>query len=226
MAAADAAFIQLDRRGQIDADPIGVDMPQGSRFNDAACDPHGRFLAGTTSGPSRPGTGVLWSLSPSGQVHTLLEGLVESNGLAWSQDGAVLYFVDSGEPAIRRYSYETETGSLGQRLTDLAVIADGDGVPDGLVVDAHGAVWVALWGGGAVRRYAPDGELLTHVTVPVSQPTCPGFVGPERRHLVVTSGWEGLTPESRDREPWAGHLLTAPVPAVGRPSHPFAGGAR
>lgn len=224
--AADSAFLQLDGQGRPDTDPVGVDMPPAARFNDAACDPSGRLLAGTTSSPDGPGNGVLWSFSPSGQVRTLLEGLVESNGLAWSSDGAILYYVDSGEPFIRRYSYDVETGSLGQRLPDLAVIDDGDGVPDGLVVDADGAIWVALWGGAAVRRYAPNGELQIHLGMPVSQPTCPGFVGPGLRRLVITTGWEGLTPSQRHQEPWAGHVLTAPVPAAGRPSHLFAGGAR
>lgn len=224
--AADSAFLRLDPQGRPDADPIPVDLPAGSRFNDAACDPAGRLLAGTTSSTDQPGTGVLWSLSPSGRIRTLLEGVVESNGLDWSPDGDTLYYVDSGEPVVRRYSYDTETGSLGQRLTDLAVVGDGVGIPDGLVVDADGAVWVALWTGAALRRYAPDGELLVHLDTPVSRPTCPGFAGPGLRQLVLTTAWEGLNADQREREPWAGHLLVAPAPAAGRPPHRFGGSPR
>src|SRR5207237_6497386 len=109
----------------------------------------------------------------------------------------------------------------GPRLTDLAVIEQGDGVPDGLVVDSDGAVWVALWQGGALRRYGPDGARLSHVDVPVAQPTCPGFAGPALDLLVVTTAWEGLTTGERELQPKAGSLLAAVPGPTGRPPHRF-----
>jgi len=226
IAAADSAFLRLDASGRPDGDPFPVDLPAGASFNDGACDPAGRFLAGTTSAADRPGNGVLWSLDPSGSITTLLEGIVESNGLGWSLDGSVLYYVDSGEPVVRRYSYDCADGSLGPRLADLAVVQDGGGVPDGLVVDADGAVWVALWEGGAVRQYAADGTLLAHLHVPVSLPTCPGFAGADLDQLVVTSAWQGLAPAVRADQPWAGHLLVAPVSVRGLLPHRFGAGPR
>jgi sugar lactone lactonase YvrE len=156
----------------------------------------------------------------------VLEGVTESNGLGWSLDGSVAYYVDSGEPVVRRYAYDQAVGTFGQRLADLAVLTEGEGVPDGLVVDAAGAVWVALWEGGAVRQYAPDGELLRHLPTPVSRPTCPGFAGPGLDVLVVTSAWEGMGQAERHAELWAGHLLTAPVGAVGCLPHRYGGGPR
>jgi L-arabinonolactonase len=80
-------------------------------------------------------------------------------------------------------------------------------VPDGLVVDAEDCVWVAMWGGGEVRRYAPDGELLTVLPVPVSQPTCPAFGGADLDELYLTSGWQDMTASQRAAEPLAGHVL-------------------
>ncbi len=41
------------------------------------------------------------------------------------------------------------------RRRPFVAIDPDDGMPDGLTVDAEGGVWVALWGGGAVRRYSP-----------------------------------------------------------------------
>jgi YgiT-type zinc finger domain-containing protein len=76
------------------------------------------------------------------------------------------------------------------------------GVGDGLCVDDEGCVWVAMWGGAQVRRYGPDGRLLT--IVPVA--CC--FAGPDRTTLVVMSAREGLS-----RRP-TGHPLPA---APGRP---------
>lgn len=223
IAAADDTFLLLDERGALESDPVSVYMHAGARFNDAACDPGGRFLAGTTSSHNDVADGVLWSLAPSLEVKVVLGNLSESNGLDWSQDAQTMYFVDSGEPVIRRYRYDTDSGVVGPRCEDLAVFDAGQGVPDGLVVDADGAIWVALWGGGALRRYAPDGELLLHLEVPVSHPTCPSFAGPGLRSLVVTSGWEGMDPCERLAEPWAGHLLVNDIPSRGRlPTH-FAG---
>lgn len=221
VAAADSAFLLLDAHGRPDADPVEVALPEGQRFNDAACDPAGRLLAGTTSVSGSPGGGVLWSLAPDRRYTTLLEGVTESNGLDWSGDATVLYYVDSGEPVVRRYAYDVADGRLGHRLADLAVLDPGEGVPDGLVVDSDGAVWVALWQGGALRRYAPDGALLARADLPVAQPTCPCFAGPALDLLVVTTAWEGLSPEQRDVQPLAGSLLGAVPGPTGRPPHRF-----
>lgn len=227
VAAVDSAFVLLDRSGRPDADPVPVAMPLGARFNDGACDPAGRFLAGTIASAEGSRDGVLWSLAPTGEVSVALEEISESNGLDWSPDGGVLYYVDSGETTIRRYRYAADCGEIRERLADLDDVAGtGSGVPDGLVVDGEGAIWVALWGGGAVRRYAPDGALLLHIDMPVQKPTCPAFAGPDLDLLVVASGWEGLSQGERAAQPWAGHVLAAPVGVSGRLPHRYSGTAR
>jgi sugar lactone lactonase YvrE len=92
---------------------------------------------------------------------------------------------------------------------DLIRFAPGDGLADGLVVDADGCLWIAMWDGGCVRRYTADGELLGLYPVPASRPTCPGFGGPDLDELYVTTAWEGLDGERRAADPLAGHLLRA-----------------
>lgn len=227
VAAVDSAFVLLDSSGGPDGDSVPVDMPLGARFNDGACDPRGRFLAGTTASAEWAKDGVLWSLAVTGEVRVALEDISESNGLDWSPDGTVLYYVDSGDTAIRRYRYALDSGEIRERLADLDDVAGlGSGVPDGLVVDGEGAIWVALWDGGAVRRYAPDGALLDHIDMPVQRPTCPAFAGPDLDLLIVTTGWEGLPAGERAAQPWAGHLLVAPAAVSGRLPHRYAGGVR
>ena len=186
--------------------PVG--MPADAIFNDGACDPAGRFWAGTVTLEMRPAAGALYRLDADGTVTTMLDGVTESNGIGWSGDGATMYFVDSGEsePRIRAFGFDVASGDLGA-ARDLARFPAGGAVPDGLVVDAEDCVWVAMWGGGEVRRYAPDGELLAVLPVPVSQPTCPAFGGAELHELYVTSAWQGMTADERDTEPLAGHVL-------------------
>ena len=217
VAASGSAFSFWDAQGRRDADPVDVEMPAGGRFNDAACDPRGRLLAGTATGVADHPNGVLWSLAGR-DVRLLMEGITESNG--------VLYYVDSGEPVIRRYAYDVESGSLGQRLQDLAVTGEMPPSPDGLVVDSQGCVWVAIWRGGDVRQYSPEGDLLLTLTTPVSRPTCPVFAGPELDQLVITTGWEELSDEQRAAEPWAGHLLITQAPVRGLEPFRFMADAR
>jgi sugar lactone lactonase YvrE len=200
-------------------------LAAGLRFNDGACDPAGRFWAGTVAADRRPGAGALYRLEPGGQITVALDGVTESNGLGWSLDGGTFYYIDSGEPRprIRAFPCDLASGALG-RPRDLVVTPPGAGIPDGLTVDAEGALWVAFWGGHAVRRYSPAGELLAELPVPVSQPSCPAFGGPDLGDLYLTTAWENMTGAQRAAEPLAGHLLRTRVAGVtGQPVAPFAG---
>ncbi len=189
---------------------VPAGMPVNVRFNDGACDPAGRFWAGTAATDGQAGTGSLYRLDPDASVTEVLDGVTESNGLAWSPDATTFYYTDSGEShsRVRAFSFDLSTGKLdGER--DLIQFAPGDGIADGLVADTDGCLWIAMWDGGCVRRYSADGELLGRYPVPVSRPTCPGFGGANLDELYLTTAWEGLTGERRDAEPLAGHLLRA-----------------
>ena len=195
------------------------------RFNDGVCDPAGRFWAGTVAADRRAGAGALYRLDPSGQISVVLDGVTESNGLGWSPDGGTFYYIDSGEPRprIRAFPCDLAAGTLGA-ARDLVQPPASYGIPDGLVVDADGCLWVAFWGGGAVRRYSASGELLASLEVPVSQPSCPAFGGPGLADLYVTTAWEDMTDAQRAAEPLAGHLLHTRVQGVrGLPAGRFGG---
>jgi sugar lactone lactonase YvrE len=185
-------------------------MPRNVRFNDGACDPAGRFWAGTAATDGQAGTGSLYRLDPDGRVTEVFGGVTESNGLGWSPDATVFYYTDSGEPQsrVRAFSFDLQTGTLSDER-DLICFRPGDGIADGLVVDADGCLWIAMWDGGCIRRYSADGDLLGLYPVPVSRPTCPGFGGPDLDQLFVTTAWEGLQAERREAEPLAGDLLRA-----------------
>lgn len=189
------------------------------RMNDAKCDPAGRFWGGSTALTAVAGAGALhcWDGRSS---WTAWEGMTLPNGLGWSPDGTVIYVADSGDGVVWSAPFDVETGTLGRRAP-LIEIAPAEGVPDGLCVDADGCLWMALWGGGEVRRLAPDGRLLERVAMPVSQPSscaiAPGGT------LYVTSARAGLGAAALAREPLAGSLFAAAVGCEPVPVATFSG---
>jgi sugar lactone lactonase YvrE len=220
-----AGFQLVSADGGADGPPVvPPGMPATVRFNDGACDPAGRFWAGTAATDDRPGTAALYRLDADGSVTEVLAGLTESNGLGWSPDAATFYYTDSGEPhsRIRAFGFDQQTGTLHDER-DLIRFEAGDGVADGLVVDTDGCLWIAMWDGGCVRRYSADGQLLGMYPVPVSRPTCPGFGGQDLDELYLTTAWEGLPEARRDAEPLAGHLLRSRPDARGQAPTCYAG---
>jgi sugar lactone lactonase YvrE len=194
----------------------------GIRMNDGACDAAGRFWAGTMALDERPRAGALYRLDADGRVHTMLEGVTISNGLDWSLDGTCMYYVDSPTQRIDAFAFDVETGALADRRP-FAVIPREAGTPDGLTVDAEGFVWVALWGGGALRRYAPDGSLERTLHLPVTHPTSCAFGGPMLSELYVTTARIALSAGERERQPQAGGVFRCRPGVTGRPAHVFRG---
>ena len=157
----------------------------------------------------------MYQLDPDGATAVVLEGVTISNGLEWSPDGSLAYYVDSPTGRIDVFDYDRERGLIGRRPFVEALSG-----PDGLTVDADGGVWVALYAGGAVRRYTPDGVLDEVVEVPVSKATACTFGGPDLDQLFITTSREHLP---ADAEPSAGAVFVATPGLCGRPVREFAG---
>ncbi|MEV0677905.1 SMP-30/gluconolactonase/LRE family protein [Actinosynnema sp. NPDC050436] len=189
----------------------------GVRGNGAAVDPAGRLWAGTTRYDEDPG-GWLARVDPTGDAKVVLGDVTGGNGVDWSPDGTLMYYADSATRRIDVLDYDRDTGEATNRRT----VAEVDrGLPDGLCVDASGAVWVALWGGAAVRRYAPDGRVDTEVELPVGQPSACAFGGQDFTDLYVTTARVGLSGDALSE--LAGSVLVLPGVGEGRPSTAFAG---
>lgn len=187
------------------------------RLNDGSVDLQGRFVVGTLSLAEDTGQEVLLRVSANGRVDVLREDIHLSNGIAFSPNGDTIYHVDTIAGTISRHSYGP--GRFSDKEPWLTVIDDLTAYPDGLTVDATGALWIAQWGGSSVRRHSPAGELLDIVMVDAAQASCPAFIGPALDTLAITTAQEGLT-ELTDR---AGTIFVANVGVTGLPAHRWSG---
>ena len=193
------------------------------RMNDGACDPQGRFWAGTMAYDESPGGGALYRLELDGSCTTVLTGLTISNGIGWSPGASTMYLNDSGTGCVETFRFDGASGAISERRT--LVHIDEPGVaPDGLTVDEDGGIWVALWNGAAVHRYAPDGTLLTRVQLPVQRPTSCAFGGAGLDTLFVTSARTELDDDALARQPHAGKVFAIEGLGVrGLPCLPYRG---
>jgi sugar lactone lactonase YvrE len=193
----------------------------GVRMNEGGADPAGNFWCGSMAYDQSDGAGALYRLTPDLTVEKVLDGVTISNGLGFSPDGTRAYYVDT--PTGKVDVFDHADGELTNRRTAFSV-ADGPGNPDGLTVDAEGGVWVALFGGAAVHRYAPDGTLLAVVPLPAAQVTACTFGGTDLDRLYVTTSRENLDADALAEQPLAGALFVVDVPGVrGLPVLEFAG---
>ena len=185
------------------------------RFNDGKVDPWGRFLAGTMDWGHGGPVASLYMLSGDGTVTTLLDGVVISNGLAWSADGATLYYIDTRRESVDAFDIDKKTGKLSGRRV-VAEISDVS--PDGMAIDDDGCLWVALWGGSRVQRVEPaGGSFLEAIELPTSHVSSVAFGGPHLDELYITTAKDGLSAEQLDAEVHAGDLFVA-HPGVSGPA--------
>jgi sugar lactone lactonase YvrE len=191
------------------------------RMNDGACDPAGRFWAGSMAYDATPGAGSLYRYDGNGRYSRILEGVSISNGLGWSPDGTRMYYADSSTQTISVFVYDAATAAIANQRT-LATVDPGDGMPDGLCVDSEGALWVAIWGAGQVRRYTPDGIQAAVVEVAARQPSSCALGGPEGRHLFITTARADLPEDTLAAEPDTGRVFVTEVAVPGPPVRPCA----
>jgi sugar lactone lactonase YvrE len=193
-----------------------------TRLNDGVCDNQGRLWVGTYSTRGEP-EAALYLVTVDGQVRPALTGLIASNGVGWSPDGELLYLTDTGRSRIDRFRLAADGEGLEPHGT-LMTAADGEGRPDGLVVDAEGAVWTAMWGGSSVRRYLEGGRLVDDVPLPVTYPTSACLGGDDLATLYLTTSRHHLADDAA--EPLAGAVLALDVAVPGLPVRRFGSSAR
>jgi sugar lactone lactonase YvrE len=158
-----------------------------NRLNDGKIGPDGCFWIGSMHDafPRLP-TAALYRVTPEGHFTKVMEGLRNSNGLAWSPDGRTMYHADTREPSISAYDFNTTTGAISNRRL-LAAPSEREGLPDGAAVDVEGHYWSAGITAGCLNQLSANGEILARHPLPAPAPTMPCFGGADMRTLFVTS---------------------------------------
>lgn len=190
-------------------------------LNDGRCDRRGRFWVGSMNRLQERASGRLFRLEGR-SVQTVADGIWLPNSLCWSPDDRRMYLADSYLRAIFAFDFDIEGGAIGPRR-EFAVMTNGRGVPDGSSVDSDGFLWNAVFDGGCLARYAPDGRVDRVVNLPVTRPTSCTFGGKDLATLYVTTARFRLTPQQLAAESHAGGVLAIDVGARGLPEPLFAG---
>jgi sugar lactone lactonase YvrE len=193
-----------------DLEPV-CDIPHAHpdlRANDGAVDPAGRFWIGTMADDESPGKGALYRLDGR-ELTTVIEPIDLSNGFDWR--GERMYYADTPTQRVDLLDYDEAGGEVENRRP-FVTIDEADGSPDGLVLDDEGGLWLALWGGGAVRRYSPEGELTAQLEVPADNVTACWFAGDR---LFITT--------AASPQPLGGSLFVAEPGVSGPPARAYAG---
>ena len=216
-------FVRLDLASGVLSPIIDPeqDLPN-NRFNDGKVDPEGRLWAGTMGLDEAPNVGSLYRLNRNLSTDKLFDQVSISNGMAWTSDQKTFYYIDSPTRRVDVFDCDMAGGTVSDRRTAFE-LPEGMGYPDGMSIDNEGMLWVALWQGWGVARFAPGGALLAKVEVPVECVTSCCFGGENWDELYITTSSRDLDETGRAEQPLAGGLFRCRPGVSGPPTNLFLG---
>jgi sugar lactone lactonase YvrE len=156
---------------------------------------------------------VLALVTPDGMVRRVATDFAFPNGMAITPDNATLILAESHGKQLTAYDISSD-GSLSHRRVWANL---GDGVPDGICLDAEGAVWYADVPHKRCVRVLEGGEVVQMIGLDQGCFACM-LGGSDRKTLfLVTREWHGM--ERAAEKTQSGQVLTieAPAPGVGWP---------
>jgi len=184
----DDDFVWL-HRGEIDGRPI--------KLNDLTVGPDGSLYGGSGHLDSC----TLFRFKPDGTVEIIDDGIELCNGMGFSPDLRTFYSTDTPKHEIYKWDHNLVTGEISNKKIFATIPVDW-GIPDGMTVDAEGFVWSAIWYGGMVVRFDPDGKEERRVEFPAAQTSSAMFGGKDLNELYVTTATSGTgDPELTGWEP-------------------------
>jgi sugar lactone lactonase YvrE len=165
LAASKKGFYEVDFDSLKSRFVFQMEISDFVRYNDGTIDPNGRYLVGTMGYPMvKDHIGKVFSYY-KGNYKILIENSTISNGLAFSKNGEILYFIDTPTKKVAKYNYDIVNGSA--TFDSYIIELKGKGSPDGMCIDKEGMLWIAEWGGGQVSKWNPkNGKIITQIKLP------------------------------------------------------------
>ena len=187
------------------------------RCNDGACDPQGRLWVGTMSLEMTEGAASLYRIGKDRKPHQVISSVTISNGLCWSLDGKMMYYIDSPTQKVQAFDFDPITGEITFKK-DVILVPEELGTPDGMCMDENGLLWVGHYGGSGVYCWNPEtGKVVDKIEVPAPNVTSCAFGGPDGKQLLITTARENMTAEKLSEFPQSGSVFSAGMPVKGAP---------
>nr|XP_049693487.1 regucalcin-like [Helicoverpa armigera] len=195
-------------------------------LNEGKADALGRFWGGT-KGRQKGNVvmhdeGALYSIiAPDFTPRVQLKPVSISNGLVWSLNNTIMYYIDSLSRKIEAFDFDLVKGRISKRRTILEIddYWDEEVIADGMTIDKDGFLWIALMFHGCIARIDPDKkEIVERYKLPVTLTTSLTWGGPNFGDLIVTTSRRNLEPDKLKDQPLAGavfvlhHMGTSGVP--------------
>jgi sugar lactone lactonase YvrE len=199
-------YADLGALSQYGCNDIVVDGRGNTYVNNGNFD----FAVGPPPGDRAPGFVAL--VRPDGSAAVVAaDDLAFPNGMAVMPDNATLVVAESYRNRLTAFAINAD-GSLGERR----VWADlGDGVPDGICIDAERAVWYADVPNQRCVRVREGGEVLDTVQLDRGGFACMlGGTPAEPRLYIVAAHWPGAQGLADPTHDWDGQALSVPAPAA------------
>ncbi len=193
--------------------PLEADNPV-TRSNDGRVHHCGALWIGTMGRKAEPGAGAIYHFF-RGTITRLFGAITIPNAICFSPDGMTGYYTDTDTAMLMSVSIDPDTALPVDKPRIFHDHRGKNGGLDGAVTDAEGNLWCALWGASALIQLSPEGKILQEISLPVTQPTCPCFIGQNLDRLLVTSAWQGK-PAPANTKGNAGKTLLLKLPVKGK----------
>jgi len=197
-------------------------LPGPTRFNDGKVAPDGSFWVGTMDDRTpRTPIGALFRIGPDRSCTQIIDGLMVSNGLAWTGDGRTMFHTDSAAGRIDAWDFDPASGRAANRRAVFEFTDPAIGRPDGAAFDSSGVYWSAGVRAGRINRFSREGKLLASDPFPCPGVTMPCFAGPDLKTVFWTSLRHALGAEAIALHPTLGGLFVMESAVAGVPIEKF-----
>lgn len=178
-----------------------------NRFNDGKCDPNGNLWVGSMHLNQDKPNANLYKIDADGIATEMIDQVTISNGIVWTKDGKIMYYIDTPTGVIKGYDFDVKNSTISNERV-VVKVDPKHGFPDGMAIDENDNLWVGMWNGNAVAQFNPrSGKLLAKINVPAHNVTSCAFGGENLETLYITTASLDMNEEEEIKYKHAGAVF-------------------